>query len=102
MAWLTKCAPVVDRIRRRPHHAIPCHAIPWRSARTVEFARAISPQPGHLRPHAKNDVNPGSGIASSMPVPMLSVQIEWLADWRAPKRLDPAYNAPTTQRISGG
>jgi hypothetical protein len=37
-----------------------------------------------------------------MPVPMLSVQIEWLADWRAPKRLDPAYNASITQLKSGG
>jgi hypothetical protein len=98
MARLTKCGPVVvDRIRRRTHHAIP-----WRSARPVKFARAISPRPGHLRPHAKNDVNPGLGIASSMPIPMLSVQIDWLADWRAPKRLYPAYNAPTTQLKSGG
>jgi hypothetical protein len=97
MARLTKCVSVVvDRIRQRTHHAIP-----WRSARAVKFARAISPQPGHLGPHAKNGVNPGFGIASSMPVPMLSVQIDWLADWRVPKRLYPVYDAPITLRISG-
>jgi hypothetical protein len=37
-----------------------------------------------------------------MPVPMLSVQIDWFADWRAPKRLYPAYNAPITRLLSGG
>jgi len=98
MARLTKCGPVVvDRIRRRTHHAIL-----RLSARAVKFARAISPQPGHLGPHAKNGVNPGLGIASSMPIPMLSMPIDGLADWRAPKRLYSAYNAPTTQLISGG
>jgi len=66
MARLTKgVSVVVDRIRRRTHHAIL-----WRSARAVKSARAISSQPGHLGPHAKNGVNPGSGIASSM-------QIDW-------------------------